>query len=493
MTAMSCTFTAIPRSVLAGGSVRFFPVVSNNTKPIISYDWDFGDGTAHGTDATPIHAYPSVSSYTTYDVTLTVTDANGATATATITAFIAVDAGANVPAIPNDGTYHQIRVFIYDDTNAMLVSRTVTSICSLMLLTPAIVNTIDKSPTTTFSIFDVGNSTATERSLLSEGKYIVCFQSDIPVFSGKVRRVTQNTQNGFDASAKVRLWDFECDSDLMKLSTLNVKASVLSTDGKPLNDTSGNIVRLVLTPETGEKDTRGNICCNDTKITYNLNASTSAEQTSSRYDHLTTLRGNTNYDLITRPDTISIPYTLLWDDTWTAGTGLTNLGGVFQFVYDPTAPATALLGGYDLVGIYTRASIYRTTDGAAWTEDFVSSDDNTQTIDVNAAAGYPYMALINNYTAGEGYIYVYNSGTSTWDLKQTVSGVYFTCFLGGTVVIGSNILTGDTVFYQTPNSGATWSLLSTTGIDPGDPVIRGVESREECIDQWERPKNLLFC
>jgi hypothetical protein len=41
---------------------------------IASYDWDFGDGTAHGTGATPTHQYASVG---TFPVTLTVTDNHG--------------------------------------------------------------------------------------------------------------------------------------------------------------------------------------------------------------------------------------------------------------------------------------------------------------------------------------------------------------------------------------------------------------------------------
>ena len=43
---------------------------------IVSYDWDWGDGTAHGTGATPSHTYADNG---VYDVTLTVTDDDGVT------------------------------------------------------------------------------------------------------------------------------------------------------------------------------------------------------------------------------------------------------------------------------------------------------------------------------------------------------------------------------------------------------------------------------
>ena len=43
MTAMACSFSAIPRAVVSGGSVRFFPSVTNPAAPVTSYLWWFGD------------------------------------------------------------------------------------------------------------------------------------------------------------------------------------------------------------------------------------------------------------------------------------------------------------------------------------------------------------------------------------------------------------------------------------------------------------------
>ncbi|MBZ5739515.1 PKD domain-containing protein [Nocardioides mangrovi] len=47
---------------------------SSDDSAIASYDWDFGDSTAHGSGATPSHVYASGG---TYPVTLTVTDSDG--------------------------------------------------------------------------------------------------------------------------------------------------------------------------------------------------------------------------------------------------------------------------------------------------------------------------------------------------------------------------------------------------------------------------------
>ena len=52
----------------------------------LTYSWNFGDGSALGTGATPVHEYESWGAYT---VTLTITDAGGLIATSTTTATIA--------------------------------------------------------------------------------------------------------------------------------------------------------------------------------------------------------------------------------------------------------------------------------------------------------------------------------------------------------------------------------------------------------------------
>jgi PKD repeat protein len=244
---MACTFTSIPRSVISTGSVRFFPVVTGNTKPIITYDWDFGDGSAHSSDATPIHAFPTVYSYTMYDVVLTVTDAAGSTATLTQTAFIAVDAELNIPPIPTDGTYFPISILFTDGTNQMLVNRQQWIGSSYYLLTPTSLDNIDKIGTLTFSLLDDGTPTDTEKSLVVEGVSIITIMGMECIFSGIIRRVTQNTQNGFTSSSKVKLWDIECDSDLARLKKLKVAAAALPTSGETIIDSPGNIAQRILT------------------------------------------------------------------------------------------------------------------------------------------------------------------------------------------------------------------------------------------------------
>jgi PKD repeat protein len=63
----------------------------------LTYDWDFGDGSAHATDQNPTHTY-TVTGVTPFTVTLTVTDPQSATATTTR------DITVTAPAQCNTGT-----------------------------------------------------------------------------------------------------------------------------------------------------------------------------------------------------------------------------------------------------------------------------------------------------------------------------------------------------------------------------------------------------
>ncbi len=74
-------FSVTTAHPIAGSSVAFTGAASNETGgSIASYSWNFGDGSAAGTGATPSHTYSAAGPYT---VGLTVTDQDGHTATVT--------------------------------------------------------------------------------------------------------------------------------------------------------------------------------------------------------------------------------------------------------------------------------------------------------------------------------------------------------------------------------------------------------------------------
>ncbi len=68
--------TAAFSSVVTGLSVAFTDESTDSDGTIASWDWDFGDGTAHSTEQHPVHVYTTVGNKT---VTLVVTDNGGAT------------------------------------------------------------------------------------------------------------------------------------------------------------------------------------------------------------------------------------------------------------------------------------------------------------------------------------------------------------------------------------------------------------------------------
>ena len=87
-------FTATPSSGAAPLFVAFNGSSSTSPAGITGYDWDFGDGSAHGSGATTSHTY----AVGTWTARLTVTDGNGNTATKTTT----IAAGNTPPNVSLD-------------------------------------------------------------------------------------------------------------------------------------------------------------------------------------------------------------------------------------------------------------------------------------------------------------------------------------------------------------------------------------------------------
>jgi len=90
---LAATASADPASGGIPLSVSFSASVMGGTEPY-TYDWDFKDGSDHGTTASPSHTFNAVG---TYDVTLAVTDSNGGTAQAHVQ--VTATAPTNPPVI----------------------------------------------------------------------------------------------------------------------------------------------------------------------------------------------------------------------------------------------------------------------------------------------------------------------------------------------------------------------------------------------------------
>lgn len=97
-------FTASPKPAACSQSVTFDASSSYHNRPdrsIVSYDWDFGDGTT-GSGVNMSHAYAA---YGTYTATLTVTDNNSPAKMAVATVVVNVNQGNLAPVANAGGPY----------------------------------------------------------------------------------------------------------------------------------------------------------------------------------------------------------------------------------------------------------------------------------------------------------------------------------------------------------------------------------------------------
>jgi PKD repeat protein/glucose/arabinose dehydrogenase len=93
--------SASPRSGAAPLTVAFTGSDSSDSEgAALSYDWDFGDGTAHSSDANPGHTYGAPGTYT---ATLTVSDEHGSTASDTVEIVVGLPVAEEPSGGSSDG------------------------------------------------------------------------------------------------------------------------------------------------------------------------------------------------------------------------------------------------------------------------------------------------------------------------------------------------------------------------------------------------------
>ena len=298
---LTATSSAITISLTAGGSAVTY---TNGTG---SGTWYFSPGS---TVPNPIWNVREGAGGC--PVTVTVTDSASNTATTIITNAVTIGTAPSGPA--NDGTYQAVSVFLYNGTQSTIVTRqppamTTTGFSNFYLMYPDVVNNLDKMGTATFSLLDVGNSTATDQSLNATGTFVMIFAGQNLIFSGKVQTSNQSTQNGFSSTNAVILWNVTCESDYGKLLAQNVPAAALDPNGYAIIDSPGDIARRILQPVSGLfGDWRGQICCEDIQIAFQLNNSNNLQSAGDIYDKLETLRTQSTYDLRSRMDYLLFQY-----------------------------------------------------------------------------------------------------------------------------------------------------------------------------------------
>jgi hypothetical protein len=230
--------------------------------------------------------------------------------------YVNQDIMSRVPN-PSRVGYHNIGVVLITNpeiigegylTEFYALFRVKSNTSHLIMQTPVITDSIDKSGTFTFSVLNDGTATANELAFLNEKVFVLVVMGGVIVFSGIIRRVTQNTQNGYVNENQVQIWDIECDSDLMKLKKQTVAPGSASASGTSVIGSPGEILKRILSPttsgvwgSTAADDLIGIVNEVDQKLSYQLSPSNDTEGAGSRYEHVMALHQLTNYDLRTRP------------------------------------------------------------------------------------------------------------------------------------------------------------------------------------------------
>ena len=84
-------------------------------------------------------------------------------------------------------------------------------------------DSINKAGTATFTITAKGTQTADEETLLLSDNCVVIIAGNCVAWSGKILRSEQSKMTLFNSSSNAKQWDIECETDISKLRTQNIK------------------------------------------------------------------------------------------------------------------------------------------------------------------------------------------------------------------------------------------------------------------------------
>ena len=127
---------------------------------------------------------------------------------------------------PSTEIFDRTSVFLYNGDNATLINREQTTNNNLLFNELTCTGSINRAGTATIKIWDIGDATATETSLVSNGyatetNVAILVGYDI-VWSGRILRAIQTKMSHYDETTLVKEWVLECESDIQKMSKQNV-------------------------------------------------------------------------------------------------------------------------------------------------------------------------------------------------------------------------------------------------------------------------------
>jgi hypothetical protein len=144
--------------------------------------------------------------------------------------------------------YALTSIFLYSGDNATVINK-LPSIETyhvdhnhLFYTSLEVVGSICKAGTTKFGVFDIGNSTSTERSLLGAETNVAIVAGNNIIWSGKILRSTQKKNSLYSDASVAAMYDIECESDVGKMKNQNIKSTNVGSYNAPVGYIAEKIV-----------------------------------------------------------------------------------------------------------------------------------------------------------------------------------------------------------------------------------------------------------
>jgi len=203
-----------------------------------------------------IFPYP-VTSAAYRTIYLDVTGSGGGSAPHTSTAAIQFYTQLSYSTKPTKfSVFDRISIFIYSPHptastgTATIINRNSTPNHGFIYTDLKFTDSINKAGTATFTITARGTQTTAEEALLLSDNYVAIIAGESVVWSGKILRSEQSVMSLFASSSNVKQWEIECETDISKMRTQNIKSANKGTHTGSIgyivsklveNDVSGDV------------------------------------------------------------------------------------------------------------------------------------------------------------------------------------------------------------------------------------------------------------
>lgn len=222
---VAVTTTYLQISLTKGGTAASWTSAGSGTHSIYHISWN----------QNPVITVRSGGT-ASFDVKLVCVMADSATQYTTTKAGF-INRIASAPSKPTETSrYGEISIFIYDSSNAVVLNRDKTTNNPLLFGNLEITNQMNLGSIAVFDVYNVGSPLAstTDKGLLVSNKNVVIVIGTSIVYSGIIWRSTQTYGSLFDDATQYQIWRVECESDISKMKTQEIKTANKISYTKPV-------------------------------------------------------------------------------------------------------------------------------------------------------------------------------------------------------------------------------------------------------------------